>query len=430
MKLLFHAFLLVFSIPSIAQTDKPNIIYIMVDDMGYGDLSGYGRKEYKTPNLDKLASDGIKFTNAYAAGSLCTPTRTAFMTGRYPAKTSVGLFEPLRGTPKDSMIGLSPSDNPLPLLLKKYGYTTALIGKWHLGFLPEFSPNKNGYEEFFGFHPGATDYISHANRRGVPMLYHNETRVKQDGYFTDIIGDKTVEYINQKHTKPFFLSIQFNAPHWPWQARGDAAYPDTIWTSGGAPEIFARMMTALDEAVGKILSAVDDAGLSRNTVVIFTSDNGGEKFSDMGGLRGKKLDFFEGGIRVPAFVRWPGKITPNTKTDQVAITMDWTSTILSIAGAKEELKGLDGIDLVPILTGKTKTSDRTLFWRMAQTRQQKAVRDGQWKYVSDDKGEYLFNLHADPSEKTDSKSANNEIFQKLKNKYASWEATLLTPIPL
>src|SRR4030095_4465811 len=330
---------------------RPNIIYIMADDLGYADLSCYGRKDYATPNLDKLASQGLKFINAYSAGSLCTPTRTAFMTGRYPARVPVGLREPLVTSAKDSMVGLSADQYALPLIMKEAGYETALIGKWHLGFKPEYSPGANGFDYFFGFHSGAIDYISHRGEgTGTIDLFENDRPIAVKGYSTEIFKEKVIAFLRQSHAKPFFLSIQFNAPHWPWQGPADKAYPDTMrLNAGGTKEVYAIMMKELDDAVGAILNELDKQN-ANNTIVIFTSDNGGEKFSDMGNLTGMKFQLWEGGIKVPAFVRWPGKIKPGT-TEQVVITMDWTATIATIAGAKAKFP-FDGEDLMPLLMGQ------------------------------------------------------------------------------
>ena len=232
----------------------------MADDLGYADLSGYGRKDYKTPNLDKLASQGVKFINAYAAAAVCTPTRTAFMTGRYPARTPVGLMEPLRWGHKDSLVGLTPEYTSIASLLQKSGYKTFLVGKWHLGYKPDFSPSKNGFDYFFGFKAGGTDYVKHTNPKGHNDLYENDMPVKQDGYLTDILASKSIEIIKSNHLKPFFLSIQFNAPHWPWQGPGDPAYPDTLnWHKGGNPQKYAAMVKSMDDAVGKIMQALEDS---------------------------------------------------------------------------------------------------------------------------------------------------------------------------
>jgi arylsulfatase A-like enzyme len=414
------------------QSQRPNIIYIMSDDMGYGDLSGYGRMEYKTPNLDKLALQGIKFVNAYSAGSLCTPTRTAFMTGRYPARTTVGLIEPLTSTKKDSAFGLTSEYPSIASLMKAGGYETALIGKWHLGFLPQHSPVKNGFDYFFGIHTGAADYISHKGDSGKHDLFENDSPVYPEGYLTDLFSQKAIAFIKQPHNKPFFLALTFNAPHWPWQAPGDQPYPDSVdFRKGGSPAIYAAMMKSMDDGVGSIIKTLDDEQLSAQTIVIFTNDNGGERFSDNGGLANAKGTLWEGGIRVPAFVRWTGKISPGLVTLQVAITMDWTATILAAGGAKANKNfPLDGIDLMPVLTGKKKTAERTIYWRTFQRLKQKAVRAGEWKYLQDEKGEHLFNLVADPGEKNDLKESQATIFNRLKSQYAKWERTMLPPISL
>jgi arylsulfatase A-like enzyme len=371
-----------------AQIQRPNIIYIMTDDMGYGDLSGYGQKNYTTPNLDKLASQEIKFINAYAAGPLCTPTRTAFMTGRHPAKTPVGLMEPLTPTKRDSAFGLTTEYPSIATLLKAGGYETALIGKWHLGFLPQHSPVKNGFDYFFGIHSGAADYISHKSDGHKHDLYENDHLVYPEGYLTNLFSQKAITFIRQKHNRPFFVTITFTAPHWPWQGPGDIAYADTVnFRNGGSPEIYAAMMKSLDDAVGNIMKTLDDEHLSKQTIVIFTNDNRGERYSDNGGLANAKATLWEGGIRVPAFVRWPGKIKAGIITQQAAITMDWTATILSAAGAKAAINfPLDGIDLLPILTGRKKNIERTFYWRTFQRNKQKAIRAGVWKYLQDEKG--------------------------------------------
>jgi len=417
----------IFATAVVSAQTRPNIIYIMADDLGYADLSSYGRKDYETPNLDKLAKQGVKFMNAYAAAPVCTPTRAAFMTGRYPARTPVGLYEPITGQHKDSLVGLSPEYPSIARLLKNAGYETYLVGKWHLGYLPEFSPIQNGFDYFYGFHAGGIDYISHSND-----LYENEQPTHKDGYLTDIWAEKATEIISKQHPKPFFLAVMFNAPHSPWQGPGDKAYPDTMrWISGGSPAIYAAMMKSLDDAVGRIVKSIDDQKLANNTVIIFTSDNGGEKYSDNGIYKGAKMTLWEGGIREPAFVRWPGKIEPNSVTDQVTTTMDWTATILSLAKAKTDPKfPLDGIDIMPIIEKKKKEIDRTLYWRIFQRTQHKAMREGKWKYFQDEKGnEYLFDLSKDPREQNNLKDQQPVIFNKLKNKYSDWEKTVLKPIP-
>jgi arylsulfatase A-like enzyme len=329
------------------------------------------------------------------------------------------------------MVGLLPSQTSLATLLKKSGYETCLVGKWHLGYDLKYSPNKNGFDYFFGFNAGGIDYISHKNPKGRPDLYENEKPVRQEGYLTDIWEEKAEEIIKEKHTKPFFLSIQFNAPHWPWQAPGDGAYPDTLnWHKGGSPGKYAAMVVSLDEAVGKIMMAIETAGIANNTFVIFTSDNGGEEFSDMGIYKGKKETLWEGGIREPAFMRWPGVIPANRITDQPAITMDWSRTILAAAGAKPDLLfPMDGRDLLNIYKVR-KIFKRTFYWRLSQEYRQKAIRDGDWKYLQIENAEYLFNLANDPGEEHDLKEIYASKFKRLKKKYAQWERKVLKPVPL
>jgi arylsulfatase A-like enzyme len=428
-------FLLLFIFPGIfvaAQT-SPNIIYIMADDLGYGDLGCYGRKDYTTPNIDKLASQGVRFINAYAASPLCTPTRTSFMTGRYPARTPVGLREPLGWTRSDSAVGLTPDQTSIATLLKKNGYETFLVGKWHLGFSRESSPMKNGFDEFFGFHGGAIDYISHTDPEGNNDLYENGKPVKVNGYLTDILTEKAVDIISREHTKPFFLSIMFNAPHWPWQAPGDKAYPpgDSNWKKGGSPDTYAAMVKSMDDAIGTIMKTLEDGGLLDNTIVIFTSDNGGERYSDMGPYSGGKPILKEGGIRVPAIISWPEKIPAGSTNEQVTITMDWTATILAMTNTRPDRKlPLDGINLMPVITGMKRPITRTFYWRVFQRNQQKAIRDDYWKYLKDEKGEYLYYLFYDAGEKQDLKEREPQIFETLKNKYSEWEKTVLQPVGL
>lgn len=417
-------------LPSAALAQKPNIVFILTDDMGYGDLGCYGSITHKTPNLDKLASEGMRFSNAYSAAPVCTPTRVGFMTGRYPGRIPIGLFEPLVPQKRDSAYGITKDYPTVATRMKEAGYETALIGKWHLGFLPEHYPLRNGFQYFFGMLSGASDYISHKSDGRKDDLHEMDSVVHLDGYLTDLLADRAADYIKRERNKPFFMVMNFNAPHWPWQKRGDAPYPEAVrFTAGGSDETYTAMMSALDEAVGKILLALDESNQANNTIVIFTNDNGGERFSDNGAFTGAKLTLFEGGIRVPAFVRWPDRIKKGSSTDQVAITMDWTATILAAGNALPKGADVDGINLLPVLAGK-KAQHRTLYWRLAQRANQKAIRDGKWKYLQNEQGEYLYDLSVDEVEIENLKDKHPEEFSRLKKKYQDWEATLLPPLPL
>ena len=406
---------------------RPNLLLIMADDLGYGDLGVTGRTDYRTPVLDGLARTGMVLTQAYSAAPVCTPTRVGLMTGRYPARTAVGLHEPLTTTPT----GLLPDPPTLSRLLKDAGYETALVGKWHLGVLPQFHPLRHGYDEFYGFLGAAADYASHADtefRR--PLFQDGERPVHASGYLTDLFSQRAVEIVSRPRRRPFFLNLQYNAPHWPWQAPGDSAYADSADPkSGGSPATYARMVGSMDEGIGRVLEALHAGGAERDTLVVFTSDNGGERFSHMGPFSRSKMTLSEGGVRVAAFARWPGQIAPGSTSGQIAVTMDWAATLLALAGARAA-QPLDGIDLMPALTGGAPANDRDLYWRISQRRKEKAMRGGDWKYLQNADGEFLFDLATDPGEKRDRRADEPAVFAALQRKYAAWEAEVLPPIPL
>jgi arylsulfatase A-like enzyme len=410
---------------------RPNILFIAADDLGYGDLSGYGRADYETPVLDRLAVEGTRFTQAYSIAPVCTPTRVGFMTGRYPARHPVGLKEPLTLSAEDHELGLDPTHPTVPSLLKKAGYTNGLFGKWHLGTKPEFHPNRHGFDEFFGPLTGAVDYVVHSGPSGEHDLHRNGDPVKVDGYLTDLVADEAIRFIRAGN-EPFFLSHQGTAPHSPWQRRGDSAVgPGVGPYDVGPPDRFPDMVRALDEAVGRLLAALSETGIADRTLVIFTSDNGGVRYSSMGGLARGKMHVWEGGIRVPAFARWPGVIPAGITTRQVASTLDWTATILAAAGASPHPDfPLDGIDLLPTLAGQRPPHDRSIFWRTAQRSRQGAVRHGAWKYLRDEEDEYLFDLVLDPGERQDRKIDDPQKFVELRSAYAEWEQQMLPPPPL
>lgn len=407
----------------------PNIVLITADDLGYGDLSSYGRADFQTPVLDRLASQGTRFTQAYSIAPVCTPTRVGLMTGRYPARSPIGLREPLTLSPEDRELGLDPAHPTLSSLLKRAGYRNGLFGKWHLGIRPEFHPNQHGFDEFFGPLSGAVDYISHSDPTGQHDLHRNGEAVRAKGYLTDLIADEAVRFIRQRR-EPFFLNHQGTAPHSPWQRRGDAPMGRSHGPFDvGPPDRFPDMMRALDGAVGRILAALDDTGVAERTLVIFTSDNGGKQYSNMAGLARSKGHLWEGGIRVPAFLRWPGVIPSAVTTRQVATTLDWTATILAAAGVlPASSHPLDGINLLPVLAGG-EPIDRMIFWRTAQRLQQNAVRDRGWKYLRDQDREYLFDLVLDPGERSDLKEAEPEILRRLKTSYAAWDREMLPAVP-
>jgi arylsulfatase A-like enzyme len=412
---------------------RPNVLFILADDLGWGDLSCYGRPDYRTPNLDRLAAEGVRFTHAYSASPVCTPTRVAFVTGRYPQRTAIGLEEPLawkknlREQKRDP--GLPPEHPTVASLLKAAGYRTALVGKWHMGYLPKYGPVKSGYEEFFGIMSGAADFFTHKDAFGEDDLFEMEVPVERAGYATDLLTDRAVQFLTRRHDRPFYLSLHYNAPHWPWEGPRDEAFSRTHgqgyagMTEGGSLKIYAEMMRSLDGSIGRVMRALSDARLERRTLVLFTSDNGGERFSFNWPFRGEKFQLFEGGIRVPAIARMPGTIPAARVTDQVAVTMDWTATMIALAGAKPDpAYPLDGLDLLPTLRGARAPFERTLFWRHYKYA---AVRRGRWKYLQDEEGEYLFDLATDEHERADFRRSQTRRFDELKAAFAEWDKQLL-----
>jgi arylsulfatase A-like enzyme len=403
---------------------RPNILFILADDLGYADLSSYGRPDYKTPVLDNMAKEGLKFTDAYASAPVCTPTRCAFMTGRYPHRLPVGLQEPL---PDGNMqLGIPPDHPTIASLLKKTGYDTALIGKWHLGNMPEFGPNRHGFDEFFGINGSSADYFTHNNNAGIFDLYENLTKSDQQGYLTDLFTDRAVAYLKRPHQRPFFLSLQYNAPHWPWEGPQDRALAaNRAGTAGGSNDIYAEMVKSMDSGIGRVLDALRAANLERNTLVVFTSDNGGERYSLNSPFQFQKMYLWEGGIRIPAIARWPGVVPAGKVTNQAVLSMDWSATFLDVAGAKADpAYPFDGESVMAVCAGKRPAFDRTVFWRI-RTRPQAAARMGKWKYLKDGSTEQLFDLMADPGEAVDLKSKQPDTFEKIRAEYLKWNSTML-----
>ena len=412
---------------------KPNILFILADDLGWGDLSCYGRPDYKTPVLDDLAARGTRFTQAYANSSTCSPTRVALITGRYQNRLPVGLYDPL---PAGAPVGL-PAEHPtLPSLLRAAGYRTALVGKWHLGWPPAFGPLKSGYDEFFGHLGGAMTYFTHrggpyVGAPGGPALYEGDARVERDGYTTDLFAERAIDIVGRRDPKPFFLSLHFNAPHWPWEGPNDKAQAESLREmahyEGGSPRIYAAMVQSMDAAIGRVLAAVATAGRTNDTVGVFTSDNGGERYSYHWPLRGEKGYLWEGGIRVPTIVAWPGVIAAGRITNQVAMSMDWLPTLLASAGATpDSAYPSDGENLMPILQARAPERERTVFWR---TQDMAAARKGDWKYVRAGTQESLGNLREDETENANFRLKHPATFEQLKQAYEAWDKQML-PIPV
>jgi arylsulfatase A-like enzyme len=403
---------------------KPSFIFILADDLGYADLGCYGGRTASSPNLDRLAREGLRFTDGYANSPVCSPTRFALATGRWQYRLRGGADEPIASRARGSeVLGLPPEHPTLASLLRDAGYATALIGKWHLGFPPKFGPLKSGYQEFFGPLAGGVDYFSHCDSAGAHDLFEGEREVQRSGYLTDLISDRAVDFLKRQRGQPFLLSLHYTAPHWPWETREDQAESRRIGgriahLDGGSVQTYLTMVRQMDEGIGRVLAALDDIGATQATFVVFTSDNGGERFSDSWPLKGGKMDLLEGGIRVPYIARWPGRLAAGTTSNRLVITMDWVATFLKAAGvAPHPHYPMDGIDLLE------EQSERKLYWRM-KFRDQKAMRSGPWKYLSIEGAEFLFDLARDSRERANMKKREPARLEALKKEYASWEASL------
>jgi arylsulfatase A-like enzyme len=408
----------------------PNIVFIMADDLGYADLSCYGRPDVSTPNIDDLAAKGVRFLQAYANSAVCSATRTALITGRYQYRLPIGLEEPLAG--RD--VGLPPQHPTLPSLLKKAGYGTTLVGKWHLGPLPKFGPLQSGYDHFYGFREGSSDYYAHDSN-----LWEDDVKVHEMGYLTDMLGSRAVDVVNEyaKASRPFLLSLHFNAPHWPWEAPGDEAESRRLASGGlrslfdfdgGTQKTYQRMIQEMDLQVGRVLEALNANGLAENTIVIFTSDNGGERFADTWPFTGRKTELLEGGLRIPAIIRWPTRIPQGRTTEQVGITMDWLPTLLAAAGVSSDPAfPPDGINLLPMLTQNATPVQRKLFWRY-KANAQRAARDGDYKYLKILDNTFLFNVVEDPMERANLKERRKDIYDRVTAEWYAWNATMLPEI--
>jgi len=422
---------------AVATTEQPpNIVFIMADDLGYADVGCYGRTDIRTPHIDALATRGIRFLQGYANSAVCSATRVALITGRYQYRLRVGLEEPLAGSPD---IGLDPAHPTLPSLLRKAGYRTALLGKWHLGALPKFGPLQSGYDDFFGFRGGAVDYYTHS-AGGKKDLWDHDAPVDQAGYLTELLGNRAVEVVNNyaKARQPFFISLHFNAPHWPWEAPGDEAEairlskPGThgglFHYDGGTQATYCRMVESMDEQIGRVVQRLEANRLLENTIIVFTSDNGGERFSNTWPFSGRKTELLEGGLRIPTIISWPARLSAGRTTGQVAITMDWLPTLLAAAGTTPDPQyPPDGVDLLPSLAEGAAPFARKLFWRF-KSYGQRAMRDGDLKFLKMQENTFLFHVVDDPLERANLKDRRPDEFKRMVRAWYDWNTTMLPEI--
>ncbi len=422
---------------------RPNIIFIVADDLGYADLGCYGGRDASfgtvSPHLDSLAAGGLRFTDGYANAPVCSPTRFALMTLRYQYRLRGALEEPINSRSKGNpLLGLPPALPTLPSLLRDAGYDTALVGKWHLGYPPTFGPLRSGYDSFFGIMAGGVDYFTHCSSSGDHDLYIGEDEHRTVGYLTDVFSGRAVEHVERQAEaarggRPFFLSLHYTAPHWPWETRADAHIAPEVAANlfhldGGNVDSYRRMIHHMDEGIGALVDTLRRERLLENTLIVFTSDNGGERFSDNWPLVGGKMDLTEGGIRVPYIAHWPGAIPAGRTTAQHCLTMDWSTTLVELGGGQPPADHPpDGVSLAAVLSTPEAAFERPMHWRMKH-RGQRARRDGRWKYLMVDGHEYLFDIDADARERANLARRQPERLEAMRGAWLAWDQTM-PPIP-
>ncbi len=407
------------------QDRKPNIVLIVADDLGWGELGCQGSKDIATPHIDSIAKNGLRFTNGYVSCPVCSPTRAGLLSGRYQQRFGHE-FNPGPAGQADPKFGLPLTEVTIANRLKEAGYATGMVGKWHQGYLPAYHPMKRGFDEFFGFLGGAHSYVGNARKGADPILRGTEA-VDEKEYLTEAFGRESVAFIDRHKDHPFFLYLPFNAVHAPMDIPDK--YKEKLGAIADAKRrTFAAMLVAMDEAVGRVLEKLREAKLEEQTLVLFVSDNGGptpQTTSGNGPLRGFKGGTFEGGIRVPFMMQWKGKLPAGKTFDAPAIALDLHATALGAAGVPVPEK-LDGVNLLPFATGeKTGVPHEALYWRFGP---QGACRKGDWKLVIQKGATQLFNLAQDLGEKGDLAAKEPEKLKELQAAYDAWNATLAEPL--
>lgn len=415
------------STPADTNNPKPNFIIIMADDLGYNDLSCYGNQDIETPRIDQMAKQGVRFVDFHSNGAVCSPTRAALLTGRYQQRTGVtGVITAKHHRDK----GLPLSERTFAEILKENGYVAGISGKWHLGYQEKFNPIHQGFDAFSGFVSGNIDYHSHVDQEGYQDWWQQDKLADEIGYSTNIITNNALDFITQNKDKPFALYISHEAPHYPYQglkSKADRSPGDTIGVDfnplGSEKEIvpiYKEMIEIMDAEIGKTLDLLTQLKLDANTIVIFCSDNGfSPKVKSNTVLRGNKGTVWEGGHRVPAIIRWPGHIKPNTISNEIVLSMDFFPTFLEVAGI-EQPKNIDGISIASHLSSQETLPERTVFW---QHNNSSAVRKGKWKLVVQDAKAppELYDLENDLSEGIDVADVYPQIVKTLNDELRAWQ---------
>ena len=426
--------------PARRAANRPNFVLILADDLGYGDLGCYGNTTNRTPHLDQLAREGLRFTDFHANGPMCSPTRAALLTGQYQHRFGRE-FETALSAQARPRPGLPVDVTTLPQVLRDAGYATGMFGKWHLGYEPPHLPTQHGFDEFRGLLTGDGDHHSHIDRSGNEDWWHNERVEMEAGYTADLVTRHSIDFMKRHAARPFFLYVSHLAIHFPWQGPDESGHRvkgQDYWNlsklgpheEGQVQPVVQSMIEALDRSVGQIIAALRRLDLEDNTFVFFASDNGGyldyaDRFggeiSSNGPLRGQKGDVFEGGHRVPAIAWWPGRIPAGAVTDEIAMTFDLMPTYLDMAAPSPEGRGCpptDGLSLAPLLFAGQALPPRTLFWRKGA---EWAARQGPWKLVGDAGRTMLFNLSDDIAERNDLARPHPQIVQQLDAAYRRWQ---------
>ena len=419
----------------------PNVIVIISDDQGYADVGFHGSNEIFTPNIDRIAKNGVVFSEGYVSYAVCSPSRAGLITGRY--QNRFGYSRNILLAPNDSLMGLPLSEQTLPDVLNNVDYKTKAIGKWHLGAHKSLVPEKRGFDEFFGFLIGGHRYfpedltlndLTEARRQMdgyITKIYDNGKRINTKKYLTEELSDNAVKFIEDNSDNPFFLYLSYNAPHTPLQATTkDLERNKHIDIE--KRQTYAAMVSSMDDGIGLILDKLEQKNIFENTIVFFFSDNGGVEwynFSDNGPLRGIKGDFFEGGIRVPFAMQWPNKIKPGTIYDKPIIALDIFATVASAAKAEKYIKNeIDGVNLIPYLSGnKSGLPHEYLYWKNPD-KDIDVIRDDRYKYLRIKNDEYIFDLKNDISEESNIIDLSKPIYDRLKSHFKLWEKDMIDPV--
>tara|TARA_B100001996_G_scaffold105279_1_gene79178 strand:- start:216 stop:1559 length:1344 start_codon:yes stop_codon:yes gene_type:complete len=419
----------------------PNIIVIISDDQGYADVGFHGSKEIITPNIDRIANNGVVFSEGYVSYAVCSPSRAGLITGRY--QNRFGYTRNILLAPKDSLMGLPLTEQTLPDVLNNVDYKTKAIGKWHLGAHESLVPERRGFDEFFGFIIGGHRYFpedltlndlteARSQMDGyITRIYDNGKRIDTKKYLTEELSDNAVKFIEENSDNPFFLYLSYNAPHTPLQAT-EKDLERNMHIEIEKRRIYAAMVSSMDDGIGLILDKLEEKKISDNTIVIFFSDNGGVEwynFSDNGVLRGIKGDFFEGGIRVPFVMQWPKKIKAGITYDKPIISLDVFATVASAASAEKHINNeIDGVDLLPYLTGNNSgLPHKYLYWQN-RDKDIDVVRDERYKYLRIKNDEYIFDLKNDIGEETNIINSSKPIYDRLKSQFKEWEKNMIDPV--